>query len=304
MKIKDIYEAIEKVVSVDRMLSDEPMKNHTAFKIGGPADLMVLPGSIEEIEKIVKLMDKLETEFFIIGNGSNLLVSDKGIRGIVIKIGDQFSGIDIDGTTINAKSGILLSALSKIAARESLSGIEFAGGIPGTLGGAVAMNAGAYGGEMKDVVKEAVLIDRKGNIIRLEGKDMSFGYRSSIVQDGDLIVLEAVLELERGNQKDIFDKMNGFNARRNEKQPLKVPSAGSTFKRPEGYYAGKLIQDAGLKGLRHGGAMVSDKHSGFIVNTGNASAEDVLALIKTVSKVVFDRFGVVLETEVKFIGEQ
>lgn len=304
MENREIYEKIKKIVPKDRLLIDEPMKNHTAFKIGGPVDLMVLPKNVEEIEKILNLLGSREEGCFIMGNGSNILVSDKGIRGVVLKIGDQFSNVDIDGTAIRAQSGLLLSSLSKMAAKEALSGIEFAGGIPGTLGGAIAMNAGAYGGEMKDVVEEVTLIDRKGKITKINRDDMSFGYRTSIVSEGNQIVLEALLKLRKGDTGEILGKMNEFNMRRSDKQPLAVPSAGSTFKRPEGYYAGKLIQDAGLKGLRHGGAMVSDKHSGFIVNTGNASAEEVLALIKTVQKVVFDKFGIMLETEVKLIGER
>ncbi|MBK5251935.1 MAG: UDP-N-acetylmuramate dehydrogenase [Peptostreptococcaceae bacterium] len=304
MENKEIYEEIKKIIPKDRLLIDEPMKNHTAFKIGGPADLMVLPKSVEEIEKILNLLGSCEEGCFIMGNGSNLLVSDKGIRGTVLKIGDQFSNVDIEETAIRAQSGVLLSSLSKMAAKESLTGIEFAGGIPGTLGGAVAMNAGAYGGEMKDLVEEVTLIDRKGKITKLGRDAMSFGYRTSIVSEGNQIVLEALLKLRKGDAAEILGKMNEFSMRRSEKQPLAVPSAGSTFKRPEGYYAGKLIQEAGLKGLRHGDAMVSDKHSGFIVNTGDASAEDVLSLIKTVQKVVFDKFGVMLETEVKFIGER
>ncbi len=303
MKSRRIYEEIKKIVPADRLILDEPMKKHTAFKIGGPADLLVLPKSMDEIERIITLLNRLDVECFIMGNGSNLLVSDKGIRGIVVKIADQFSNIELDGERVRAQAGVLLSTLSKFAAKNSLEGIEFAGGIPGTLGGAVAMNAGAYGGEIKDVVEKVTLIDESGEIIVLSKESMEFGYRHSVVQSRNLIVLEAEMLLQRGGQAKIMEKMNGFNQRRSEKQPLAVPSAGSTFRRPEGYYAGKLIQDAGLKGLRHGDAMVSNKHSGFIVNTGNASAEDVLALIKTVRKVVFDKFGVILETEVKFIGE-
>ncbi len=304
MRNSHIYDEIEKIVSADRILVGEPMKKHTAFKIGGPADLMVLPESIDEIEKIITLMHRLDVECFIMGNGSNLLVSDKGIRGVVVKIGDQFSKAEVERRQIRAQAGVLLSTLAKFAAKNSLAGIEFAGGIPGTLGGAVAMNAGAYGGEIKDVVEEVTLIDGNGKIIIMDKDSMEFGYRHSIVQSRNLIVLEALMVLEKGEPLEIMEKMNGLNQRRSDKQPLTIPSAGSTFRRPEGYYAGKLIQDAGLKGLRHGDAMVSDKHSGFIVNTGNATAEDVLALIKTVRKVVLDKFGVVLETEVKFIGEQ
>ena len=301
---EEIYEKIKKIISKDRLLENESMKNHTAFKIGGPADLMILPKSVDEIRKIISLMRQSEDECLIIGNGSNLLVSDKGIRGIVLKIGDQFSKVEIEKNVVCAQSGVLLSTLSKIVAKEALEGIEFASGIPGTLGGAVAMNAGAYGGEMKNVVKEVTLIDRKGNIIKLDNDDMQFAYRTSIVSTAKHIVLEVVLDLQRGDRTQIFEKMNELNMRRSDKQPLTFPSAGSTFKRPEGYFAGKLIQDSGLKGLRHGGAMVSDKHSGFIVNAGDASAEDVKLLIKTVQKIVFDKFGVMLETEVKFIGEQ
>lgn len=303
MNKQELYHALLGIMSENGVKMDEPMKDHTAFKIGGPADFMVLPSDAEEIEAVIRFLKSNGIEFLIMGNGSNLLVSDKGLRGVVIKIGERFSAMEIEGDRVRAQAGILLSTLAKNVAKASLSGLEFSGGIPGTLGGAVAMNAGAYGGEMKDVIESVSLMDKYGNRRRLDRQGMGLGYRDSLVQKEDLIVLEAELKLEPGDRGQITEKMNEFNRRRSDKQPLALPSAGSTFKRPEGHYAGKLIEDAGLKGLRYGNAMVSEKHSGFVVNMGNASAEEVLCLIRTVQKVVEDTFGVRLETEVKCVGE-
>lgn len=299
-----VYEALGTVFPKERIRKNEPMKNHTAFKIGGPADLMLLAVNAGEVGRALRVLHEIGTPCFVMGNGSNLLVSDQGYRGVILKIGEGFDTVVIEGNRIRAGAGVLVSSLSKQAAKVSLSGLEFASGIPGTLGGAVAMNAGAYGGEMKDVVREVLAVDRSGRMATLSGEALAFGYRSSRIQREDLVVLEVAMELCPGVGQEIAARMNELNRRRSDKQPLHLPSAGSTFKRPEGHYAGKLIEDAGLKGLRHGDAMVSDKHSGFIVNMGAATAAEVLDLIRTVQKVVWDTFGVRLETEVKIIGEQ
>jgi len=238
------------------------------------------------------------------GNGSNLLVRDKGFRGVVIKIAENFSDVRVENTKIKAQAGILLSRLSKIIMKKSLEGFEFASGIPGTLGGAVAMNAGAYGGEMKDVLVGCSVINEKGEVIYLNNDELELGYRRSIIQDKGYVVLEVDMKFKKGDYDKIKSINDDLTQRRTSKQPLHLPSAGSTFKRPVGYYAGKLIQDAGLKGVRIGDAQVSDLHSGFIVNVGNATAEDVINLIRLVQKVVRDRFDVELETEVKIIGEE
>ncbi|MBR4721199.1 MAG: UDP-N-acetylmuramate dehydrogenase [Clostridia bacterium] len=283
------------------IIKNEPMKNHTTFKIGGPCDEFCEAESIEDILSALKYAKTKNIPVFVMGNGSNLLVSDKGIRGLVLKISDKFSKCEFCGNTAKAQSGILLSTLSKMAQKKSLSGLEFAGGIPGSLGGAIYMNAGAYGGEMKDVIKSVTYLEN-GEIKKIE-KDFGFGYRKSIFTDTDAIILEAEIELKDGDSHEIQAKMEDFKNRRIEKQPLSMPSAGSTFKRPEGYFAGKLIEDAGLKGCFIGGAKVSEKHSGFIVNTGNATAQDVLSLIRHIQKTVEEKFGVELKTEVKIVGD-
>ena len=285
------------------VLIDEPMKNHTSFKIGGPVDILVVPGDEGEIIEAVKICKDEKLEFRIIGNGSNLLVKDKGIREIVIKIADNLKKIDVTEDKIIIQAGALLSTISKTALKNSLAGFEFAGGIPGTIGGAVTMNAGAYGGEMKNVVERVKCIDRDGNIINLSNEEMDFGYRHSRVENENLIVLEVELKLEKSNYDEIKSHMDELNKKRTTKQPLSLPSGGSTFKRPDGYFAAKLIEDAGLKGARHGGAQVSEKHSGFIVNVENAKSSDILNLIKTVKEVVLEKFKIELELELKVIGE-
>ena len=284
-----------------KIIKNEPMKNHTTFKIGGFADEFCEAESTEDILSAFEYGRKNKIPVFVMGNGSNLLVSDKGIRGLVLKISDKFSEYTVEGDIINAQSGALLSTLSKAAQKNSLSGMEFASGIPGTLGGAVYMNAGAYGGEMKDIVKSVTYLEN-GKIKRIEN-GFGFGYRKSIFSDTDAVILEAEIKLEKGNADRIKEKMDEFKKRRTEKQPLSLPSAGSTFKRPQGYFAGKLIEDAGLKGYKVGGAAVSEKHSGFVVNTGDATAQDVLRLIRHIQKTVKEKFGVELETEVKIVGE-
>ncbi len=281
---------------------NELMKNHTSFKIGGPADELCEAESVQEIKDLIEYAKEKNIEYTVMGNGSNLLVGDKGIRGLVIKIAHGFSRASVSGKTITASSGILLSKLANLALSENLSGLEFASGIPGTLGGAIFMNAGAYGGEMKDVIKKVTYLEN-GEVKTVENKELDFGYRRSRFCGTDAIILSAEIELKKAEYDEIKEKMEDFKERRTSKQPLSMPSAGSTFKRPEGYFAGKLIEDANLKGFSIGGAQVSEKHSGFVINTGNSTAQDVVDLIKHIQKTVYDKFGVELETEVKMVGE-
>lgn len=292
-----------KLLGSDNVRRDEPMKKHTTFRIGGPADYYLCPHSVEEVKGAVHICRERGIPFFILGNGSNLLVSDKGYRGAVIQIWKNMNSVRTEGTQIFAQSGALLSQAAAEALRQGLTGMEFAAGIPGTLGGAVFMNAGAYGGEMKDILKEAQVMDQEGNVRILSKEELELGYRTSIVRKKGYIVLSAVLELSRGDREQIKQCMEELKEKRVTKQPLEMPSAGSTFKRPEGYFAGKLIMDAGLRGFCVGGAQVSEKHCGFVVNRGDATASDVVNLIKTVQEQVRERFGVELETEVRFLGE-
>lgn len=286
------------------ILFNEPMKNHTTFKIGGLNDIMIIPGDENEIINAVKLCRENNIEFLIMGNGSNLLIRDGGIRGVVIKINEGFNGVRVKDNSIYCESGALLSAVSKGALKHSLRGLEFASGIPGTIGGAITMNAGAYDGEMKDVVKKVRALDQNNKIIEYTNKEMNFRYRNSRIWDEGLIVLGAELYLEKGEYDEIEERMNKLTKERTSKQPLEFPSGGSTFKRPKGYFAGKLIDDSGLRGLRHGGAKVSEKHCGFVVNVDNAKCKDVLNLIKVIQKVVRDKFDIELETEIKILGEE
>jgi len=279
---------------------NEPLKNHTSFKIGGPADEFCEVSREEDIKELIEYAKEKGIPYTIMGNGSNLLVSDKGVRGLVIKLSKGFDSVEVKGDKIFAKAGILLSKLANFALDNELSGLEFASGIPGTLGGAIYMNAGAYGGEMKDVIKKVTYFSN-GEI--KESNDLDFGYRHSRFSGTEDIVLSAEIQLKKADPAEIRAKMDDFKERRCSKQPLSMPSAGSTFKRPEGYFAGKLIEDAGLKGKTIGGAQVSEKHSGFVVNTGDATAQDVLDLIKYIQDTVFEKFGVKLETEVKMLGE-
>lgn len=287
----------------DNVRLHEPMKKHTTFRIGGPADYYLCPHSIEELQKVLKICREQEMAFFILGNGSNLLVSDKGYRGVVIQLWKNFSDITVKETTIEVKAGALLSKVAAEALEEGLTGMEFASGIPGTIGGAVVMNAGAYGGEMKDIIKEVTVLNQEGEMLTLSKEEMKLGYRTSIVKEKGYIVVSVVLQLKNGDKEEIRRVMEDLKNRRVTKQPLDMPSAGSTFKRPEGYFAGKLIMDAGLRGFSVGGAQVSEKHCGFVVNKGDATAEDVLGLIHEVQRRVQEQFGVVLEPEVKFLGE-
>ena len=299
-----ILEVLEKTVDKKHILIDEPMKNHSSFKIGGPADFLVLPEKMEEIAGTVRNLKKEKIPYMIIGNASNLLIRDKGIRGVVIKLGESYNQVTIEGTTVTAESGILLSRLAKRIAKASLKGFEFASGIPGSLGGAVFMNAGAYGGEMKDVVTLVRALNDHGDVVTFSNQELQMGYRSSILQEKHYAVLEVVMELETGNSEEIYAKIQELDYQRTTKQPINLPSAGSVFKRPEGYFAGKLIQDSGLKGCRVGGAEVSTLHCGFIVNQGGATAQDVMDLVGKVQKTVKEKYGVDLQRELRIIGEE
>ncbi len=298
-----VIEKFWNLLGKDRVLVDEPMKRHTTFRIGGPADFFLLPSTVEEVRGILEICREEELPYFILGNGSNLLVSDKGYRGVIIQLYRNFSNISVEGNEICASSGALLSQIAAAARNASLTGFEFAGGIPGTLGGAVFMNAGAYGGELKDVLKEAVVMTEQGEILTLPVEKLDMGYRTSRIKKAGYLVLEARLVLEQGDMDKIRDITKDLTEKRVSKQPLEYPSAGSTFKRPEGYFAGKLIMDAGLRGYQVGDAQVSEKHCGFVINKGNATAADVLTLIENVREKVQEQFGVTLEPEVKFLGE-
>lgn len=286
-----------------QVLAQEPMKKHTTFRIGGEADYFVMPQTKEELAAVIALCKQEGVPWHIIGNGSNLLVGDKGVRGAVIQLFKNFSDICVEDHTIIAQAGALNSLVAKQALDHGLTGFEFAAGIPGTIGGAVVMNAGAYGGEMKDVLTEVTVLTEEGKFLTLTGEEMKLGYRSSIVAEKNWIVTEAKLALQPGNPNAIWTRMEELKVQRVTKQPLEFPSAGSTFKRPEGYFAGKLIMDAGLRGFTVGGAQVSEKHCGFVINANGATAADVVSLMEQVSQNVYDKFGVRLEPEVKKLGE-
>lgn len=301
--IQYLISKLENILDKNSLYIDEPMKNHTSFKVGGPVDVLVMPKTEQEIKETLLLLTSENIPFYIMGNGSNLLVSDQGFRGVVIKIYDNYNSFEVKGNILNAKSGILLSKLSKVALENTLGGLEFASGIPGTLGGAITMNAGAYGGEMKDILISAHVIDKNGHIFEIENGDLQLGYRTSAIQQQDLIVLSSKVKLNSCPYEEIKARMDDLDYKRKSKQPLEWPSAGSTFKRPEGHFAGKLIEDSGLRGYQIGGAQVSEKHCGFVINKDNATASDVLNLIHHVQKVVFENYGVTLDTEVKQLGE-
>lgn len=290
------FSELEKITKAKE---NEPMKNHTTFKIGGPAKYFASPGSKDELKEVLKLAKKYGVKTFVFGKGSNLLVSDSGIDGLAVHLGDRFSDIRVCGDEIRALSGASLAMIAKRALKEGLKGFAFAAGIPGSLGGAVYMNAGAYGGEMKDVVKESFFLD--GDFNENKVTEHFFGKRRSIYTDTENIITEAVIKLRPGSREDIKKEMADYAERRREKQPLDMPSAGSVFKRPEGYFAGALIEGANLKGVSFGGAKVSEKHAGFIVNTGSATASDVLKLIGFIKDKVYEKYKVELETEIKFI---
>lgn len=302
----ELYKALCEISGEGNVLKDEPMKMHTTFRIGGPADYFVEPGSESVLKELLLLCRETETPFFILGNGSNLLVSDEGYRGVMISLRgfDEISfregeSTEAGKTIMTAGCGVLLSKAAMQAAERGLTGFEFAGGIPGTLGGAVTMNAGAYGGEIRDVILSARVMTKAGDVRELSAEELDLSYRHSIIQEKDLIVLSADFAFAHGDEEQIKEQMRQLNTQRREKQPLEYGSAGSTFKRPEGYFAGKLIQDAGLKGYRSGDVMVSEKHSGFVVNVGKGTCGDAMRVIEHVQRTVYEQFGVELELEVK-----
>ncbi len=298
-----IYEFIKANVPKEDILLDEPMGRHTTFRVGGKARCLVRISSIRQLEKLIPYLKIAGVPYFILGNGSNLLVGDKGYKGIVLQIGSKMGTVTVEGACMRAGAGLPMIQAARCAQENALSGLEFASGIPGTLGGGIVMNAGAYGGEMKQVVKEVTILNDQGEILTLDNASMEFGYRTSVIKNRPFVVIGALLKLIPGNKEEIFEKMEELAGKRREKQPLEYASAGSTFKRPEGYFAGKLIMDAGLKGHRVGGAMVSEKHCGFVINTGTATAADIAQVIWEVQERVRDKFGVTLEKEVIFLGD-
>ena len=304
-----MYTDIKNFLPSNILFFNEPLKKHTTFRIGGAADLLVTPQNEEQLIKLFKYIKENCIRYVIIGNGSNLLFSDEGYRGIVVKIGSELSSIEAipceNGMIINAGAGTLLSKLALFACENSLTGLEFASGIPGNVGGAVLMNAGAYDGEISQVLVRSTYLDCENLSVCTKNFDEhDFSYRHSSYENDGYLILSASFLLKKGNKEDILSKMKDLNNRRITKQPLEFPSAGSTFKRPAGLFAGKLIEDANLKGYTVGGAKVSEKHCGFVINTGNATCEDVLGVIKYVQNTVFAKFGVELETEVKIIEAQ
>ena len=293
---------LENIMAGSGIFMEEPMKKHTTFRVGGPADVLVQPDETA-LAAILALCRQYYVPYSFIGNGSNLLVGDKGIRGVVIEMTDPMGNIEVDGTKITAQAGAMLSKIANTAASNGLGGMEFAAGIPGSVGGAVVMNAGAYGREMKDIIEKVYVLDENGAQLELDRDALDLGYRHSCIPEKKYIVTKVVLELVPRNEAEIRSEMKELNEKRAEKQPLQYPSAGSTFKRPEGYFAGKLIMDAGLRGYQVGGAQVSEKHCGFVINKGDATAADICQLMRDVSDKVQAQFGVVLEPEVKMIGE-
>lgn len=297
-------EDLKQILTLDQIKENEPMKHHTTFRIGGVADVMALPYKEQEIVEIIELAKKHNIPYTVVGNGSNILVTDKGIRGIVIKVADNFSQISIDGNTVYAQAGARLTAISRRIYEEGLTGFEFASGIPGTVGGGVYMNAGAYDSEMKNVVKSVTVLDKNSNIIELENEAMEFGYRKSKAMKEDYIILSVVMDLKQGNKDEIKAKIDDFTNRRVTKQPVSEFSAGSTFKRPEGHFAGKLIEDTGLRGYTVGRAKISEKHCGFVINKGESTFKEMIEFIQGVKHKVYEKTGVKLEEEIKILGEK
>ena len=298
----EIIEEIARILPDERILRQEPMSLHTTFRVGGKAALFLEIKTTSELQKLLTFFAESGTKYFIVGNGSNLLVDDNGYDGVIVHIGSAFSGIRVAGGIITAKAGALLSRAASAAMEHSLTGLEFASGIPGSIGGGVVMNAGAYDGEMSFVVSGVTGFTSDGKEVSFTNEELMFGYRCSLLKKEKIVVTEAVFRLSDGDRKEISAKMADFAERRRKKQPLEYPSAGSTFKRPEGYYAGKLIMDAGLRGFHVGGAQVSEKHCGFIINNGNATAADIKRLMEEVKKRVRESSGVELEPEVVFLG--
>lgn len=297
-----VVEALQRYVPRDNIHLQEPMAGHTTFRIGGPADCFVQLEDEEQLRKVRRYLGLAGVPFFVLGNGSNLLVDDAGYRGVVLQIGQKMSDISVQGCHIIAKAGATLRQVAVAALEHGLTGFEFASGIPGTVGGGVVMNAGAYGGEMSQVVNQVRVVSKEGESMVLDNDTMEFRYRGSVIRGSAFTVTEVTFRLEPGDREAIRAKMEELAARRREKQPLEYPSAGSTFKRPEGHFAGKLIMEAGFAGYRIGGAQVSEKHCGFVINTGDATARDVRALIEEIQARVKERFRVDLEPEIVFLG--
>lgn len=298
-----VYEYIRANVPEEDILTEEPMSRHTTFRIGGEAACFIRISSEEQLRKLIPYFENVGVEYFVLGKGSNLLVGDKGYPGVILQISDACQQIEAEENRLQVQAGAALSKVALFAMERGLEGLEFAAGIPGTIGGGVVMNAGAYGGEMKQVVESVRVLSSEGEILTLDNDTMEFGYRTSIIRNRNFTVLSVTFRLREGNREEIRARIEDFQKRRMEKQPLNYPSAGSTFKRPEGYFAGKLIMDAGLRGFQIGDARVSDKHCGFVVNVGKATARDVTDVIEEVQERVRERFGVSLEREVIYLGE-
>ncbi len=301
MLSKEILGSITAYTCPENVKTNEVLKGYTSFKIGGPAECLVEIDTVQQLTDVSQYLKREKVPYYVLGNGSNTLFSDEGYEGVVLHLGRKIDEIRVEGNLIYAEAGAMLVSVSQTAQKNGLTGLEFAAGIPGTVGGGVVMNAGAYDGEMKHVVKRVRAVSPKGEICELNNEELKFGYRYSILRGTGYVVTDVVFELKPGDKEEILAKMNDFNARRREKQPIELPSAGSTFKRPEGYYAGQLIMEAGLRGFTIGGAKVSEKHCGFIVNTGNATSSDVRDLIGEVQKRVKEKFGVDLEPEIEIL---
>ena len=299
----EFLEYVTSFVDKADIKTDEPMNKHTSFRVGGPAKVFLTVRSKEVLSKILKAIKERKLPYFVLGNGSNLLVSDQGYNGVMIYLGEEFAGIEAEGTQIRAGAAAFLGKVARKALEEELTGLEFAAGIPGSLGGGVVMNAGAYGGELSQVVTKVSAMDENGEAVELEKEELLLGYRTSVFKKKAYVILEVFMELQKGNKQDILGKMDEYAKARIEKQPLEYPSAGSTFKRPAGYFAGKLIMDAGLAGYRVGDAEISTKHCGFAINRGNATAADFYQLMQDVAAKVKEEFGVTLEPEVRLLGE-
>lgn len=300
---QELIQKISQYIPNDRILMQEPMRLHTTFRVGGPAALYVELKTEQEFRDILTLLHAKEEDYFIVGNGSNLLISDTGYNGIILHPSKEFNDVRVEGEKLICESGATLSTIARIALEHELTGFEFASGIPGSLGGAIAMNAGAYDGEMKQVVEAVRLVTPQGEVITKSGEEMVFSYRHSILKEEPYVVLSVTIKLQKGDKAQIKARMDELAVKRREKQPLEYPSAGSTFKRPEGYFAAKLIEDAGLRGFQVGGAQVSEKHCGFVINKENATAQDICKLMKQVQEQVQDKFGVLLEPEVIRLGD-
>ena len=297
-----VIRTLQDMAGAENVLQGEPMAKHTTFRIGGPADAFVQIESAEALANVLQYLEKIAIPYMILGNGSNLLMDDAGYRGVIIEIADKMNEVRVEGSCLVCQAGALMSKVARVAYENGLTGLAFASGIPGTIGGGCVMNAGAYGGELKQVVESVTVMDRQGNQITLDNESMEFGYRDSVIKHYPYIVVEVRIHLTPGDKEAIKQEMDELAGKRREKQPLEFPSAGSTFKRPEGYFAGELIMNAGLRGYTVGGAQVSEKHCGFVVNKGGATAEDVKALIAHVQETVEEQTGVLLEPEVIIVN--